>query len=452
MTDVEKTLYELVDRFFHAYLTERDAEKTLAMVSETFHSIGTGDHEVATNKAEFRCLLEEELHALPDPIAYTIFGFVCHEIVPQAWHCFCYIGAALSPSEYVEGSCNMRVTTTVHKTEQGYIFDAFHASVPNSDQSEGQYFPIRFISDEMNFLNRETKQNLIDIVTQVIPGGVIGGYNEEGFPLYVINERLLEMTGHTYQSFLEETGGLILNSIHPDDRTRVMEEVAQAFARGNQYEIEYRMLIHGGGSIWVYDVGRKSLTDDGRPVIISVLIDITQRVNKEQNLQDESKRDALTGLYNRKGAMELVRPKVGQGGKFLYLMADLDRFKQVNDIYGHDCGDMVLQCFANLLKAQFRESDVLCRIGGDEFIIYLPDCHSTQAVREKLELISRSYREMILQLYPQSRSSVSFGGVYGDVLDTPEALYRAADQVLYKVKHSKKGQIVIEPIRRMKRG
>lgn len=452
MTDADNTLYQVIDRFFHSYLAERDAEKTLSFLSENFHSVGTGDHEVATSKGEFRQLLEEELQFLPNPIAYQISDFICHESIPDVWQCFCYVSAALSPSEYMEGNCDMRVTASVHRAQGRYEIDAFHASVPNSDQGEGQYFPIRFIAEEMNCLNRETQQNLIDIVTQVIPGGVIGGYNEKGFPLYVINNRLLEMTGHTYQSFLEETGGFIINSMHPEDRERVMKQVSEAFSKGNQYEIQYRMLTRGGGYIWVYDVGRKSIADNGREVIISVLIDITQRVTDEESLRNESKRDSLTGLYNRKGATELVLRNVGHSGRYLYLMADLDHFKQVNDIYGHDCGDTVLQFFADQLKEQFRKNDVLCRIGGDEFIIYLPECHSQQAVEEKLHTISQNYCDMIQKLYPQSRSTVSFGGVYGDVLDTPEALYRAADQVLYKVKHSRKGQIMIEPIWGMERG
>lgn len=452
MTETDNTLYEIIDHFFYSYLTERNTEKTLSFLSESFHSVGTGDHEVATSKAEFQRLLQEEFQFLPDSIAYHISGFICHESVPDVWQCFCYVSAALSPSEYMEGNCDMRVTASIHKTGERYEIDALHASVPNSDQSEGQYFPIRFIAEEMNCLNRETQQNLIDIVTQVVPGGVIGGYNEEGYPLYVVNNRLLEMTGHTYQSFLAETGGLIVNSMYPEDRERVMQQVAEAFSKGNQYEIEYRMLTRGGGYIWVYDVGRKSIADNGREVIISVIIDITQRVTDEESLRNESKRDSLTGLYNRKGAMELVLRNVGHSGRYLYLMADLDHFKQVNDIYGHDCGDTVLQFFADQLKEQFRKNDVVCRIGGDEFIIYLPECHSQQAVVEKLEVISKNYCDMIQRLYPQSNSTVSFGGVYGDVLDPPEALYRAADQVLYKVKHSRKGQIMIEPIHGMERG
>lgn len=452
MADTENTLYEVVNRFFHCYLTERNAEKTLSLLSKTFISVGTGDHEVATSKEEFRQLLEDELQALPSPIAYEISDFACMEPVPNVWQCFCYINAALPPSEHMTGDCHMRVTASIHKTQEGYLIDVFHASVSNSNQSEGEYFPIRFIAEEMNRLNRETQRNLIEIVTQVVPGGVMGGYNEPGFPLYVVNKRLLEMTGHTYQSFLAETDGLILNTIHPEDRENVLEQMAQAFAHGNQYEIEYRMLTHGGGYIWVYDVGRKSISGDGREVIISVLIDITQRVSDEETLRNESKRDSLTGLYNRKGATELVLRNVGHKGRYLYLMADLDHFKQVNDIYGHDCGDMVLQFFAEQLREQFRKNDVLCRIGGDEFIIYLPECDSQQSVVEKLTVISQNYCNMIQKLYPKSNSTVSFGGVYGDVLDRPEALYRAADQVLYKVKHSRKGQIMIEPIQGMERG
>ena len=135
---------------------------------------------------------------------------------------------------------------------------------------------------------------------------MIGGYIEDGFPLYVVNDTMLEMMGYTYNEFVEETEGLVINSIHEDDAHMVEKHVLDCLKQEKQYAIEYRVKKKDGSSLWVYDIGRKIIAEDGRSAIISVLVDISESVRVKKNLIEESNRDFLTGIYNRKGGEATV--------------------------------------------------------------------------------------------------------------------------------------------------
>ena len=129
------------------------------------------------------------------------------------------------------------------------------------------------------------------------------------------------------------------------------------------------MMKKDGNFVWVYDLGRVITTQDGRRAVISLIVDISENVRIKNNLFVESVTDPLTGLYNRRGGEMMVAQKLGNGKPYIFLMLDIDRFKEVNDFYGHHEGDNVLKYVAEELKHCFRQDDVIIRLGGDEFVI-----------------------------------------------------------------------------------
>ncbi|CAM4235562.1 diguanylate cyclase [Vreelandella rituensis] len=117
----------------------------------------------------------------------------------------------------------------------------------------------------------------------------------------------------------------------------------------------------------------------------AMVFDLSERKQLEETLARQAMTDPLTGLGNRRyledqAAMQIARAK--RSGEPLSLIAiDLDRFKRINDTYGHDVGDCVLQAFANQAKKLLREEDVLCRMGGEEFAALLPTTSAAQAMQ-----------------------------------------------------------------------
>ncbi len=161
-----------------------------------------------------------------------------------------------------------------------------------------------------------------------------------------------------------------------------------------------------------------------------------------KELKRLSERDPLTGLYNRRRLHEEIVRQLATLHRHLrpfgLLVIDLDRFKQVNDTAGHAAGDALLVEVAHALKRQLRTADYVARVGGDEFVVLLPDVKagSVEAVTEKL---LRSLREIHIPFGATTlRPCASIGGVTclppGDEAWTPDSVLHAADLELYTAK------------------
>ena len=153
----------------------------------------------------------------------------------------------------------------------------------------------------------------------------------------------------------------------------------------------------------------------------------------QEKLAYEATHDSLTGLYNR-GAYEMFMQTMDTSHIALMLV-DVDRFKTVNDTYGHDVGDRVLKRVARTLKNSFRSVDIVCRIGGDEFAVILTRVNSSMSrtIRDKIEQINE-----ILQKEEGSLplTSLSVGVAFADRKNPKGDIFKDADTALYIMKEA----------------
>ena len=444
--DADTPVQAVLRMFFRRYLTERDEEGTLAMLSDQVICIGTGDGEVAIGKDSFRLLFRREKTELPYPIRFTMHDYVERERVPGCWDCFCTMENSMALPDGAQVLYHMRLTVTLHQAEEGYLIDTLHTSEMNPCQESGGFFPLKCISQDVRPLSQETQQDLMEIIGQVMPGGIVGGYMEKGLPLYVANDQLLVMAGYeSYEAFERDIQGMVINTVHPEDRAYVSKQMTRKVAAyGDQYEVEYRMKKRDGSYFWVHNIGRMTIAADGRSAIISILTDISQQVRTKNCLEFEAFNDPLTKLYNRRGCQIQIARRMPAVSNYLFLMMDLDNFKRVNDIYGHKQGDQVLCAFARQLTEFFRKSDVVCRFGGDEFAVFVGDCPDFQVIRHKVELLISAYQTMLQEQWPEAKSTLSVGGIYSGICKTFNELYQLADEALYQVKRTQKGTLNIQ--------
>ena len=434
---MENRLYTAVDGFFQSYLAERNIEKTLSLVTEDVYSLGTGELECAVNKDEFERLLRAEIEEMPGPITYRLMDYREKPCGEACMQCICNVETVVDDQEGAPVCYRTRFTGTFEKVEGRWLASALHMSEASRLQEETEFYPLHFISQQAWKMEQQAQREIVDIMCRIMPGGIIGGYIEEGFPLYVVNDTLLNMLGYTYEEFVEETGGMVGNSFHSDDAGRVTREVMERLREGKEYSIEYRVKKKDGGCLWVYDVGRKIITEDGREAIISVLMDVSRDVQNRMRLFRESSRDFLTEVYNRRGGEMMTGERMKTSMPYVFLMMDLDNFKSVNDRYGHDSGDRLLAFTASLLRQAFRQSDVVIRVGGDEFAVLAYPCTDADAIQRKGEQIIQRYEQEAGERYPLSRTSISIGGIYGHEGRSFQELYRLADDVLYETKEKK---------------
>lgn len=169
----------------------------------------------------------------------------------------------------------------------------------------------------------------------------------------------------------------------------------------------------------------------------------------QEKLRNQSMTDPLTGLYNRRfmeefGRKELLRVK-RNATSFSMIILDVDHFKNFNDTYGHDAGDLVLQEISFYFKKHCRTSDIVCRYGGEEFVILLPNCSANDAM-DLAEKLCKGVREHLRIPYHNATLSVTISmGVasmlaHGEELDE---ILKAADRALYQAKGNGRDRVIM---------
>ena len=110
-------------------------------------------------------------------------------------------------------------------------------------------------------MEKQISGRSMDLIKRSIPGGMMGGYIEEGFPLYFINDQLLNYLGYaSYDEYVRDIDGKVMNCMHPQDAPNIDAVVEAALAKGEEYEVQYRMRRRDGSYLWVNDMGRKAVS------------------------------------------------------------------------------------------------------------------------------------------------------------------------------------------------
>lgn len=162
---------------------------------------------------------------------------------------------------------------------------------------------------------------------------------------------------------------------------------------------------------------------------------------RAEDFSNQAHTDTLTGLTNRRLMDAIVKQWVGQGVPFSVIMLDLDRFKSVNDTYGHQKGDEVLRFLADLMRAEKRDSDYCCRYGGEEFAILMPYASEQQAyeLAERIRMRTESAISPTGKAMTLSLGISTFPLRAGDA----ESLFKQADDALYQAKESGRNRTVV---------
>lgn len=182
----------------------------------------------------------------------------------------------------------------------------------------------------------------------------------------------------------------------------------------------------------------------GQRAVTAMIINITERRNLHKKLRELSYVDPLTGLYNRRYFLERVRIHLTEKGKAHIMLCDIDRFKDVNDQYGHLAGDAVLKEFAHIAKDVLKHNHAIARLGGDEFVMALTDLTDEEAyavgerLRKRVEETSFYYQTTVLTIC----ISIGIAKLSYEDLEKSE-LIADADRALYQAKAAGKNRVCL---------
>jgi len=196
-----------------------------------------------------------------------------------------------------------------------------------------------------------------------------------------------------------------------------------------------------------------------KPYLLSIVSDITERKRAEEKVQklqeqlrEQALRDPLTGLYNRRYLDETMKRELTRAERNNLpagiVMCDLDHFKIINDTHGHLAGDEVLRVFAELLKEHARGSDVVCRFGGEEFVMFFPDMppavvyQRAEQLRVELAAKQMTFETSVIQV------TASFGvASFPENGKTMDGLISAVDAAMYLAKEAGRDRVVVSSVR-----
>ena len=263
---MEKTMtaWETFQAFCSAWFERRNAEEVYGFLGDEFCFVGTGEDEFAHSPQEMRDYLIRDIQEIPEPFTMELTLFQEQEIDADIRNLS--VGLVLKNTQY---RWRLRGFFTLVRRQTSWRLRTLWFSEPGSSQRGGEHYPRTLV---MEHAARQRQELLNDS----LPGGMMGGYIEEGFPFYFVNNRMLEYLGYAgEEEFVADIQGMVSNCMHPDDRAIVEGEVARQMAERGEYVVEYRMKRRDGTYLWVHDLGREVIAENGKPAIISVCIDIT---------------------------------------------------------------------------------------------------------------------------------------------------------------------------------
>lgn len=234
---------------------------------------------------------------------------------------------------------------------------------------------------------------------------------------------------------------------HPDDLSLFRSLIDEHLKNQMPFETEIRMKHANGTYLWVYIAGEALRDNEGKPIrIIGSVRDITERKNSEEQIVHLAYHDPLTGLYNRAKLLERLQYSIKQakmnGHKLAVMLMDLDRFKVINDTFGHHTGDRLLQFVANQFISVVDEDMTVARLGGDEFIILMPQLND---VEDAFKLGQRILNVLRVPFVDELREFFVTGSlgisIFPNDGDDGDILIQCADIAMYRAKHNGRNQL-----------
>ena len=260
-----------------------------------------------------------------------------------------------------------------------------------------------------------------------------------------VNDALCRITGHTREQLKATT---LRDITHSDDVDRDADFLRDLLdGRIPSYQTEKRYRHAWGHYLWV--LLTKSLVRDvqGRPLyVVTQVQDISERKEMTVRLEYLIDHDFLTGLFNRRRFEQELAREAGRVARYeakgAVLMIDLDNFKDVNDAFGHKAGDDLLKGVAGALKHRIRQTDVLARVGGDEFAVLLPEADADEAQKVADSIIKTLSQQVAVLGERSIHATASVGVALFDGLSAT-AVLAFADQAMYEAKQAGRNRAAV---------
>jgi diguanylate cyclase (GGDEF)-like protein/PAS domain S-box-containing protein len=345
----------------------------------------------------------------------------------------------------------------MHESELKRLLGFLLGDEPGSDDDD-QIFDAGTLRERLIETRRQLREMriLYRNVVEQLPAFLYIDSPEADGETYYASPKIEEILGITPQQYVDDADSW-WDMIHPDDRQRALDDYESYAKYGYPDRGDFRYIKPDGSVVWVHDRSSKIYDDDGNLMLVQgVMFDITQQKEAELAIQHMAFHDTLTGLPNRRmfeQHLDLALARAKRDDLSVgVLFCDLDQFKLVNDSLGHAVGDELLRQVAVRLQDATRDTDLIARQGGDEFLVLVGDIErgehgsdvSTRVAQGVADRIAEAFRRPFTVGGIEMISTPSIGiSLFPDDARDAQELMRNADAAMYVHKRSGGGHSAV---------
>lgn len=441
--DLKQETFYFVEYLQTLYFEKRDIDSILAVIDQDTSWIGTDAQELCRNLEDAKKALVSQIQEYKGrfTITQTKYDAVCLSDTV----CMVYGEITAKPEHPDFADLYNRLTAVCVRKPEGMKLVHLHLSVPDTNQKKGSFLVMRGASKQNEILQKKEQDELRLSLERY---RIIMDQTTDIIFEWDIKKDTLSFSSNWRKKFGYEPIGEAISkripnscNIHPEDMPAFLKIMKDSAAGVPYSETEFRIRDIFGNFVWSRIRATVQYDMLNRPVkAVGVIIDINSDKKRHQLLLEQAQRDPLTNLYNKVAARELIEQKMSEnfhGEEQVLLIIDVDDFKRVNDVYGHLCGDSLLADVAATLRSQFRDSDLVARIGGDEFLIYLPGTEKEEMIKKIGEVLEALKRLRPVKGAPPISCSIG-AAIYPKDADNYFSLFKCADTSLYHIKNSGK--------------
>jgi diguanylate cyclase (GGDEF)-like protein/PAS domain S-box-containing protein len=262
------------------------------------------------------------------------------------------------------------------------------------------------------------------------------------------NPKFREYTGLSERELI---GSKAMDLVHPDDRDFIRANAIKMLNGQRSAPYEYRLNTRGGEPKWIMETVIP-ITYGGEKAVLGNALDFTARRNAEEALRESEQKymelsitDELTKLFNSRHFFIQLKSELKRTNRYgnilSIILLDMDNFKKYNDCHGHMEGDNILVRLAQVIRNCIRMTDTVCRYGGDEFIIILPETPGPEAVRVAERIRKEFLEERSLAADQRVEVTLSIGVAEYVFNEDAMDFIKRADANMYKAKENGRNQV-----------
>lgn len=281
----------------------------------------------------------------------------------------------------------------------------------------------------------ENKNHMYTEILKMEAGGVISA--DIAGKIYVINDTAANMLGYESAEKASRDYLELCDRIIPEGSESVREIFRKLLKERKAVTFYCYMNTYSGKRAYIMATAKLIKLKNGNEMVITTFADISKNREMEKKLIILSETDALTGINNRGSGESKTEKLLHEGEAGMFCLIDINKFKSINDTFGHSVGDKALMCIAKCLCDSFRGKDIIMRLGGDEFAVFARDITSQESAERVINRLFKSVSNIRLEEINNQPITISLGAAFAkaDSGILFDEIYQMADSVMYSCKN-----------------